>query len=176
MDDLLQYVLELSRESALLPSVKGKSQNNSHQQALVIRENATLNLFNDSSTIDVHEEIIVESEDPTKPGSSQQKIEETPGKKRTILTPKGNRRNVGLKQSSLDYLQKKNDRWFEIRSRELALQEREKTLQEEKFKLAKWETEKRTEMEEKRLEVQLDLFKNQQKLVEAILNKSSLNL
>ncbi|XP_028147935.2 uncharacterized protein LOC114341347 [Diabrotica virgifera virgifera] len=107
MDDLLQYVLELSRESALLPSVKGKSQNNSHQEALVIRENATLNLFNDSSTIDVHEEIIVESEDPTKPGSSQQKIEETPGKKRTILTPKGNRRNVGLKQSSLDYLQKK---------------------------------------------------------------------
>ncbi|CAG9828379.1 unnamed protein product [Diabrotica balteata] len=63
MDDLLNHVVGLSREFALLPSVKGKSQANSHQESIAIRENALINLFDDTSTIDVNEEII-ESEGP----------------------------------------------------------------------------------------------------------------
>ncbi|CAG9837682.1 unnamed protein product [Diabrotica balteata] len=109
MDDLLNHVIGMSREFAFLPSVKGKSQANSHQEGIAIRENALINIFDDTSTIDVNEEII-ESEGPKnneEPGPSRiLKVEDTPGKKRSILTPI-RRRNVGLKQSTIEYLQKK---------------------------------------------------------------------
>ncbi|CAG9839129.1 unnamed protein product [Diabrotica balteata] len=58
MDDLLNHVVVLSREFAVFPSVKGKSQANSHQEGIAIRKNALINIFDDTSTIDVNEEII----------------------------------------------------------------------------------------------------------------------
>jgi len=70
-------------------------------------------------------------------------------------------------------LEKKNDRWYEVRCREL-------TVQEKKLELESYERKKRVEIEQKRLAIdekrlemeatklktELDIFKNQQRLIE----------
>ncbi|KAK5648197.1 hypothetical protein RI129_003089 [Pyrocoelia pectoralis] len=79
---------------------------------------------------------------------------------------------TSIKQSSINYLTKKNERWFEIRSRQLVLQERQQTLLEKKCeaehveKIRKLEIkEKRLQMDEMKLKTQLEIFSNQQKLL-----------
>lgn len=78
-------------------------------------------------------------------------------------------RTGGLKQSSIRYLEKKNDRWYEIRCRELSLAEKKFDLEsmEKKRRLEMEET--RLEMEKKRMKVQMDIFHNEQKLMEIAL-------
>lgn len=87
--------------------------------------------------------------------------------------PARKRATNSLKQHTLAYLTKKNERWYEIRSRELALQEREKSLQEKKFELENWERRKRMELEEKKSNIETDIFKNQQRLIEIVLQRNT---
>lgn len=87
---------------------------------------------------------------------------------RNILNPTRKRVSTGIKNTTINYLEKKNERSYEIKIRELALQERKQTLQEKKFELEKWERQKKSEMEEKRLSAELQIFANQQKLMEII--------
>lgn len=82
-------------------------------------------------------------------------------------------RHGGIKQSAIKFLEKKNERWYELRCRELALQEKQMELEsyERKKRLEIEERrllidEKRLEMGEKKLKTELDIFKNQQRLME----------
>lgn len=63
-------------------------------------------------------------------------------------------------------MRQKSDKNFEIRSRELALQERVQALAEKKFELENWERKKKIEMEEKKIHMEVDIFNNQQKMLE----------
>ncbi|CAG9837712.1 unnamed protein product [Diabrotica balteata] len=98
-----------------------------------------------------------------------------------ILSPSVRKRtSTNIRESTVQYLSKKNDRQVELRSRELALAERRQTLEERKFQLETEERRKKMELEErrlvideKRLNVQLEVFKNQQELMKIILDRFS---
>lgn len=81
-----------------------------------------------------------------------------------------------MKQSTMQYLEKKTQQQYEIRCRELALQERKQLLEEQKFQMDRQEREKRLEIDERRLlmdeqklKKELDLFSNQQQLITLLL-------
>lgn len=76
-----------------------------------------------------------------------------------------------MKQTTLNYLHQKSEKSYEVRKTELALQERIQTLAEKKFELESWERTKRIEMEEKKINLELDMFKTQHNLLEIILKK-----
>lgn len=51
------------------------------------------------------------------------------------------------------------------------MQERVQALAEKKFELESWERKKKIEMEEKKIHMEVDIFKNQQKMLEIIFKK-----
>lgn len=81
------------------------------------------------------------------------------------------RRATGIKHATLAYLSKKLDRQYEIRSRELALKKKAQALEETKFELEQAEKRKRLDIEDNRNNMEMEVFKNQQKLIELILKK-----
>ncbi|CAG9820679.1 unnamed protein product [Phaedon cochleariae] len=93
-----------------------------------------------------------------------------------ILTRK--RSAVNARQSTVQYLEKKNEKINEIRLKEVALQERKQLLEEDKWEMEKQERlkrleleERRLKMDEKRLKIELDLFSNQQELIKMLFTK-----
>lgn len=95
-----------------------------------------------------------------------------------ILAPTRKRTSGSLKQYTVQYLSKKNERNHEIRCRELALKEQQQLLDEKKHELECYEKkkrieieERRVEMEEKRMKIQEETFLNQQELIKVIFSK-----
>lgn len=68
-------------------------------------------------------------------------------------------------------MEKKNERAYKLRCRELELQERKQTLEEKKFDLEHLERKKRLEIEENRSNREIVIFENQQRLLEIIIKK-----
>lgn len=98
-----------------------------------------------------------------------------------IVAPRLKRNITNLKQSTVQYLETKNEKQYEIRSREVALQEKRQLLDERKFEMDIQERQKRLEieerrliMEEKRLKAELQIFSNQQELINLLLKKAYL--
>lgn len=83
------------------------------------------------------------------------------------------KKKCGAKKYHIELFTKKNDRWFEIQKRQLALQEHQKELDLRRFELEYKEKTKRLEMEEEKEKMLKDFLKNQQKLLEVILKKIS---
>ncbi|XP_072375405.1 uncharacterized protein [Diabrotica undecimpunctata] len=109
--------------------------------------------------VDVELQIVNENNGQGASADCQISKENTPSLKRksaqsNIATPIRKRAPVGVKQTTLQYLAKKNENAFETKSRELAIQERKLVLEEKKFEQDIYERTKRLEMEERRLEME----------------------
>lgn len=97
-----------------------------------------------------------------------------------FLAPKRKRTCLSVKQNTVQYLMKKNERNYELRQRELDIKERELKLKEKQHELDLYERkkrleieEKRTEMEEQRMKVIMETFSSQQQLFQIICSNFS---
>ncbi|KAJ8914144.1 hypothetical protein NQ315_016222 [Exocentrus adspersus] len=189
LDDLIQQIIDLIKE---FENKKKKHYNVVNESGNSCLENYSINNSEVSHTVEIETD---SARNMTPVGVTlenlvegqlleKEKITKTPKKRslgqENILSPGSrNRAYNNVKQVTLQYLNKKYEKQYEIRARELVLEERKQNLLERKFELEAEERrknmeieEKRLVLEEKRLSIQLEVFQNQQSLIKAVLQKN----
>lgn len=99
-------------------------------------------------------------------------------KRHCILGPRRRRKETSIKQNTIQYLERKNDRYYELRKKELVIQEKKQQLEERKLEMENEEKQRRWKMEDRRLQMEedrfnrtMELFNNLQSSLQVLLNQ-----
>ncbi|CAG9814660.1 unnamed protein product [Phaedon cochleariae] len=185
-----------AREKACVTLLGTDLTNNSETESPAISQGSSLQvepLQYDFESDDIQDFVVIGNDYETLPTKEQEIIATPTGKKNqpetvikrkssaqaNIMAPKRRKCNSYLKQDTVKYLEKKSEKQYELKYKELGLQERKQLLEENEFEMDRIERQKRLEIEERRLEmeekrwkVEMDLFANQQELIKILFNKN----